>query len=58
MELRQSLGRVLDNCRERFVEKDASDERARIFEEMDRLAMKSADLRPAAEILRELRTDG
>src|SRR2546421_9986503 len=48
----------LKDFRERFVEKAASEERHRIFEEMDRLVRKPADLTPAIEILRELRDRG
>lgn len=48
----------LRDFRERFVEKAASAERARILEKMDGLTRKSADTTSAVEILRELRMNG
>ncbi len=45
----------LQDFRERFVEKQASEERDAIVKEMYSLARKSSDSRPATEMLRELR---
>jgi len=57
---RQPVGVIvsLRDFRERFAEKVASEERAQILEEMDRLATRSRDRRTAVEILRGLRHDG
>ena len=48
----------LRDFQERFVEKAAAEARAAVLEEMDRLAIPSADQTPAVELLRELRTGG
>ena len=45
----------LRDFQERFVEKAAAEERARLLAEMDRLARPSKDRTPSVEILRELR---
>lgn len=48
----------LRDFQERFVEKAAAEARARVLEEMDRLAIPSVDPTPGVEILRELRAGG
>jgi prevent-host-death family protein len=45
----------LRDFQERFVEKAAAEARGQILEEMDRLAIPSADPTPGVELLRELR---
>ena len=48
----------LQDFQQRFVEKSASAARQKLFDEIDALATRSHDPRPAVEILRELRGDG
>jgi prevent-host-death family protein len=48
----------LRDFQERFVEKAAAEARARVLEEMDRVAIPSVDPTPGVEILRELRAGG
>jgi len=45
----------LRDFHERFVEKSATAERQKIFEDIERLAIASRDRKPGVEILRELR---
>jgi len=45
----------LKDYHERFAEKAAREERDKLFEEMDKLRMRSVDPTPGGTILRELR---
>jgi len=45
----------LSDYHERFVERDAAEERAELLREIEGLARPSVDVRPAVEVLRELR---
>lgn len=44
----------LQDYQERFAERVAAEARARIFDEIDELAMTSADETPVVEVLRDL----
>lgn len=45
----------LRDFRERFAERDATEARVRLLEEMDKLATTSADPMPVVDMLRDLR---